>query len=575
MRKMFKYLRPYRGSIFLVLILIFLQSMSSLYLPTLMSNIVDTGVRTGNVGYIVRVGAWMLLVAVAGVGCSVLAGMYASKVSANFGKVLRRDVFTRVENFTLHEFDGLGTASLITRTTNDVTQVQQLVNMMLRMMVMAPLTMIGGVLMAVITNARLSLVIVVVIPVLGLTIFSVLWRGLALFQVIQTKIDNLNRVLREMLTGVRVIRSFHRTRYEEARFDRANQDLTDTSVRVNQIMASLMPAMMLIINFSTLAIIWFGGMQMNSGDLQVGNLMAFLQYLMQILFAVMMVSMMFFMIPRASASAARIHEVLETVPTIVDAGEVRTVSAERGHVEFKNVTFSYPGAEQPALMDISFAATKGQVTAIIGGTGAGKSTILNLIPRFYDVDSGSILVDGVDVRALAQSDLRARLGLVPQTAVLFSLSVADNIRYGKPEATQEEVVHAATVAQAAEFIRSLPEGYDSLIAQGGKNLSGGQKQRLAIARALIRRPEVYLFDDSFSALDFKTDARLRAALHEEVQDATVIIVAQRVSTVIDADQIVVLDDGRVVDIGRHEDLLARCSVYQEIVASQLTEEEIA
>jgi ATP-binding cassette, subfamily B, multidrug efflux pump len=580
MSKLFRFLRPSQWSIIMTLVFVFLQSLSTLYLPRLMSQIVDTGIVRGNTPYILRVGGFMLVVAIAGVLCSVAASWLASRVSGQFGRTLRSVVFEHVQRFSLHEFDVLGTASLITRTTNDITQVQMLVNMMLRMMVMAPLMAIGGIIMSVLTDAKLSLVIVVVVPVLGLTIYLVMSKGVGLFRSMQMKIDALNRVLRESLTGVRVIRSFNRIEYETMRFDAANKDLTDTAVRVNQLMATMMPAMMLIVNLSTIAIIWFGSIRINNGHMQVGNLMAFLQYLMQILSAVMMVSMMFFMIPRASASGVRIREVLDTAPEIVDPPASvpnRPACQQRAHsgVEFRGVTFRYPGAEKPALLDVSFTARAGRVTAIIGGTGSGKSTLVSLIPRFYDVEAGEVLVDGMDVRHMEQETLRLKLGFVSQTAVLFSGSVADNIRYGKPDASLDEIRRAAEIAQADEFIETMDGGYDALLTQGGGNLSGGQKQRLTIARAVARCPEIYVFDDSFSALDFKTDAKLRAALQPIITESTVLIVAQRVSTVMSADEIIVLDQGSVAGIGTHEQLCQTCSVYQEIVASQLGEGETA
>ncbi len=447
--------------------------------------------------------------------------------------------------------------------------------MMLRMMVMAPLMCIGGIIMAVSKDATLSLVLVVIIPVLAAAIFAVARKGIPLFKAMQVKLDKLNLVLRESLTGVRVIRSFNRIDHEKRRFDQANLDLTDTAIKVNKIMASMMPLMMLILNFSTIAIIWFGGIRINDGNMQVGDLMAFIQYAMQILFSLIMVSMMFVMIPRASASTVRINEVLDTETAIGDAANVRHAAERRGHVEFRDVTFSYPGAEQPALSGITFSAHPGEVTAIIGGTGSGKSTLVSLVMRFYDVERGSILIDGVDVRDMRQQDLRARIGYVPQKAVLFTGTVADNIRYGKEDASDEEVRHAAEIAQASEFILKMQDGFDSVIAQGGTNVSGGQKQRLSIARALVRKPQIYIFDDSFSALDYKTDAKLRAALRQETVDSTVIIVAQRVSTVMDADRIIVLDEGRIAGIGNHRELMNTCEVYREIVSSQLSEEEIA
>lgn len=447
--------------------------------------------------------------------------------------------------------------------------------MMLRMMVMAPLMCIGGIIMAVSRDAKLSLVLVVSLPVLFIAILLVQRKGIPLFKAMQKKLDKLNLVLRENLTGIRVIRSFNRIDYEKKRFEEANADLTQTAIKVNKIMATLMPVMMLIMNFSTIAIIWFGGIRIDHQNMQVGDLMAFIQYAMQIMFSLIMLSMMFIMIPRASVSAVRINEVLDIKPNIKDAENVQKATDKSGYIEFKNVTFSYPGAENPAISNISFKANPGKVTAIIGGTGSGKSTLISLIPRFYDVSSGEVLVDGVDVRSMSQEHLREKIGFVPQKAVLFTGTITDNISYGNEKATVEDVKHAAEIAQATEFISELKDGYDSVIAQGGTNVSGGQKQRLSIARALVRKPEIYIFDDSFSALDFKTDAKLRAELKKETGDSTVLIVAQRVSTVMDADQIIVLDQGKTAGIGTHKELMETCEVYREIVSSQLSEEEIA
>ncbi|GLV13363.1 multidrug ABC transporter ATP-binding protein [Alicyclobacillus hesperidum] len=577
MRNLFPYLRPYRFAIVFIVTFIFIQCLGNLYLPTLMSDIVDYGVLKGNLHYIVTTGLLMLAVSIASVCFSIAASFLSSRTASSFGKVLRREVFAHAQTFSLHEFDELGTSSLITRTTNDITQVQQLVNMMLRMMIMAPLNCIGGILMAVYTDAKLSLILVVMVPVLAAIIALVFTRATKLFRTMQAKIDTLNRVLRENLTGIRVIRSFNRVAYEQDRFDVANFDLTNTTTRVQKIMAVMSPALMLVINLSVIAVIWFGGMRVERGTMQIGSLIAFIQYITQLLFAIMMVSMMFFMIPRASASANRIWAVLQTKPDIVDpvAEDAQASRTEYGQVEFRDVTFRYPGAETPALSHISFVARPGQVTAIIGGTGAGKSTLVNLIPRFYDVNEGVVLVGGVDVRAQTQSALRAKIGYVPQKSVLFSGTIADNIRAGRQDASDEEVRRAAEVAQAIEFIEEMPDGFASYIEQGGRNVSGGQKQRLAIARALAKQAPIYIFDDSFSALDFRTDARLRAALRDEVQEATVIIVAQRVSTVRDAHQIVVLDEGRIAGVGTHDELIDSCQVYREIVASQMAEGESA
>lgn len=575
MMKLFQYLKPYRWLVAAVLVLVFFQTLTELYLPTLMSDIVDTGVVNGDTEYIWRVGGVMLLVALGGMICSVGSSLFSAKAASGFGRTLRGKVFGHVSNFSLEEFDKVGTASLITRTTNDITQVQQVLIMMLRMMIMAPMMCIGGIIMAVSKDATLSLTLIVIMPVLALAIFLIARKGLPLFKAIQKKIDRLNLVLREELTGIRVIRAFNRMRHEQERFDQANRDLTDTAIRVNKIMALMMPLMMLVMNVSSIAIIWFGGLRIDSGHMEVGDLMAFLQYAMQILFSLIMVSMMFVMIPRAQASAVRIREVLDMEPVIKDAASRASAGALKGYVEFDDVTFSYPGAEQPAIQNISFSAKPGEVTAIIGGTGSGKSTLISLIPRFYDANSGRVMVDGVDVRELSQEELRSKIGFVPQKAVLFTGTIAENIRYGKEDASDEEIRHAAEVAQAADFITEMEQGYESVIAQGGSNVSGGQKQRLSIARALVRGAEVYIFDDSFSALDFKTDAKLRAALKNETRESTVIIVAQRVSTVLDADRIIVLNESRVAGIGTHAELMESCEVYREIVYSQLSEEEIA
>ncbi|TCP20349.1 ATP-binding cassette subfamily B protein [Scopulibacillus darangshiensis] len=575
MMKLLRFLKPYRVPVVLVLILTFLQTLSNLYLPTLMSDIVDVGIVQGDVPYILKIGAFMLAIAALSVVFSILASFYSAKAALGYSRDLRSSVFNHVENFSLHGFDKIGTSSLITRTTNDITQVQRVTAMMLRMMVMAPMMCIGGIIMAVSKDAKLSLVIVAAIPVLAIAIIIVQKKAIPLFKAMQKKLDKLNLILREGLSGVRVIRSFNRIDHEKERFKESNTELTNTAIKVNKIIAALMPIMMIVLNFSTIAILWFGSIRIDHGHMQVGDLMAFIQYAMQIMFSLMMVSMMFVMIPRASVSASRINEVLELEPDILDPDRVITANEQKGHVAFQNVTFSFQGAEKPAVSDISFSAEPGEVTAVIGGTGSGKSTMINLIPRFYDVDSGSVLVDGTDVRDMAQGDLRAKIGFVPQKAVLFKGTVAENIRFGNETAMDEEVFQAAEIAQAAEFVSNLENGFETVIEEGGANLSGGQKQRLSIARALVRRPEIYVFDDSFSALDFKTDAKLRARLKQEISDSTVIIVAQRVSTVMDADRIIVLEEGKIAGIGMHQELMKTCDVYKEIVSSQLSEEEIA
>lgn len=568
-------MRPYRAVLALVIGLAAVQALANLYLPTLMANIVDDGIVKGDTGYIWRVGGIMLLVAVIGTVAAVIGVYFSSQVATGFGKIIRAQIFTRVAQFSLHEFDMISTSSLITRTTNDTTQVQQVMIMMLNMVITAPITLVAGVILAFSQDIGLAWILVAAIPILVGFIFLLMSRAIPLFRVVQVKLDKLNLVLDEGLTGVRVVRAFDRQRHEERRFDDANLDLTDVTIRVNRLTAALMPVMMLVLNLSSIAILWFGALRINAGDMQVGALIAFLQYAMQILFALLMVSFMFVMLPRAAASADRINEVLAIEPEIKDAEQVKLADDQRGYVEFRDVTFSYPGAEEPALSNISFRAAPGEVTAIIGGTGSGKSTLVSLIPRFYDIDSGSLLVDGVDVREIAQEHLRSKMGFVPQKTVLFSGTIAENIRYGKEDATEEEIRHAAQVAQASEFISEKQDGFDAEIAQGGANVSGGQKQRLSIARALIRRPEIYLFDDSFSALDFKTDARLRAALKHETRNSTVLIVSQRVSTVMDADQIIVLDEGRIAGIGTHQALMRSSEVYRDIVSSQLSVEEIA
>jgi ATP-binding cassette subfamily B multidrug efflux pump len=575
MIRLLRYLKPFRGAVALVLVLVFLQSLANLYLPTLMADIVDKGIVTGDTDYIVRIGGLMLLITLGGTICAVVASFFSARSAVGFGRLVRGKLFAHVEGFSLHEFDTVGTASLITRTTNDTNQVQQVLVLMLNVLVSAPLLAIGGVILAIAQDATLAWILVVAIPILVLAIFLIMSRAIPLFRIIQVKIDRLNLILDEGLTGVRVIRAFDRTAHERRRFDTANRDLTETAITVNRIVATLFPIMLLVLNLSTIAIVWFGSVRIDRGEMQIGALIAFMQYALQILFAMLMLSLMFVFLPRAAASADRINAVLDMAPEIRDAERVRPVGAQRGYVEFDDVTFSYPGAEEPALAHISFTARPGQVTAIIGGTGAGKSSLVGLIPRFYDVASGRVLVDGVDVRELAQHDLRSRIGYVPQQAVLFSGTVAGNIRFGTESATDEQVRHAAEIAQATEFVDGMDAGFASAIAQGGTNVSGGQKQRLSIARALARRPEIYVFDDSFSALDYATDARLRAALKRETTDATVFIVAQRVSTIMDADQILVLDQGRLVGSGTHRALMESNPVYREIVLSQLSAEEVA
>lgn len=574
MIKILKGLSLYKWIVLAIFGLVFIQSMADLFLPTLMAEIINKGVVLGNIPLIWKIGGVMLLVSAFSAMASVAASFYSSKAAMGLGRDIRSKVFKHVESFSLQDFDKIGTASLITRTTNDITQVQQVVIMMLRMVISAPIMFVGGLIMALSKDVKLSLVIVAAMPFLIGAILFILYKGVPLFKTVQKRLDGLNLVLRENLTGVRVVRAFNREKEEQVRLRKANEELTDVSIKVNKIMAFVMPVMMLIMNLTIVGVIWFGGIRIDSGGMLIGDLMAYIQYVTLIMFSLLMASMMFVMIPRAAVSANRINEVLETEPTFLDEG-TKKADKERGTLEFENVSFTYPGAEEPALSDINFKARAGEITAIIGGTGAGKTTLINLIPRFYDVTSGKIRVNGVDSQDSSQDEIRSKIGFVPQKALLFSGTIAENIRFGKQDATQAEIEHAARIAQAEDFILHMEAGYESDISQGGSNLSGGQKQRLSIARALVRKADIYIFDDSFSALDYKTDANLRAALKGEMADAAVVIVAQRVSTVIDAHQILVLDRGRMAGIGTHQELLETNSVYREIVESQLSEEEIS
>lgn len=575
MLRLLKGLKPYWLLTTVVIILAALQTYATLYLPNLTADIIDKGVIKGDTNYILAVGGVMLAISIGGVIAAFFGSYASAHVSVGFGRDLRAKIFKHVSKFSLHAFDTVGTASMITRTTNDTNQVQQVMIMMLGMLITAPMMAIGGIIFALGEDVPLTLTLAVAVPILIGAVLFIMTRAIPLFQVMQKKLDRINLIVDENLTGVRVIRAFDRDAYEQARFDVANHEVTDVAIHVYRLMAILWPLMMLVVNLSSIAIVWFGSIRINNGDMPLGNLIAFLQYATQILFGFLMLSFLFIMLPRAEAAAGRINEVLAINPEITDPAQPVAANAMRGSVEFRDVTFSYPGAEEPALSHVSFRARPGQVTAIIGGTGAGKSTLVNLVPRFYDIESGNVLVDGVDVREQTQHALRAKVGFVPQKAVLFSGTIAENIRYGKPDADEELIRLAAATAQATEFIDEMPEGLESVIAQGGTNISGGQKQRLSIARALVRHPEIYIFDDTFSALDYATDARLRAALKHETADATVLIVAQRVSTVIDADQILVLDEGHLVGVGTHAELMENNEVYREIVLSQVTAEEIA
>ena len=576
MLKLLAFLNPYRGPVALVLALALAQTLAGLYLPRLMADIVDHGIVPGDTRQILIYGGLMLLMALVSTAAAVAGNFFSAKIACGFGRDVRNRIFDRVAHFSVHQFDRFSTASLITRTTNDTIQVQQVLIMMMTMVVTAPMMAIGGIMLSLSQDVQLARVLIVVVPILGVIFYLIMRSAVPLFQQMQVKIDRLNLVLDEGLTGVRVIRAFDRDRHQSRRFAAANLDLTNNAIAVNRLVSLLMPAMFLMMNVTAVAIIFVGARRVDSGQMHVGAMMASLQYAIQILFAVFMVTAMFVTMPRAAASADRINEVLAVTPEVNDPSSAKaTVAPIKGQVEFDNVTFQYPGAEEPALAGVSFTAMPGEVTAIIGGTGSGKSTLAGLIPRFYDVNGGRVLVDGVDVRELKQEDLRSRIGYVPQKAVLFSGTIASNIRFGHETANDVEVEKAAAIAQAAEFITQKPEGYAAPVAQGGTNLSGGQKQRLAIARALVRNAEIYVFDDSFSALDFATDARLRAALRSEIAAATVFIVSQRIGTVMNADRIIVLDDGRVAGIGTHAELVDSCAVYREIAESQASLEEVA
>lgn len=572
MLKLLKGLKPYSVSVLGVLILVFISTMTDLWLPDLMSEIVDTGIVKGDIAFILGRGGIMLLVALLGTICIIGSSFLSAKVGIGFSRDLRKKVFVKVESFSLAEINEIGTASLITRTTNDINQVQMVIIMMMRMMLNAPLKIIGALIMALRKDVELSRIILIGIPIIIVTIVVISKFTMPMFKKMQKRIDKLNLVIRENLTGIRVIRVFNKVKKEEERFNKASLDVSRVATNANRLMGLLMPLMMLILNLSTIAVLWFGGIRVSEGGIMVGDLMAFIQYLTQVMFSLLMLTMMFVLIPRAQASAVRINEVLEMQSPIKEPDEAIKPQL-RGQVELRNVSFGYEGAEEYAISNISFKTKPGEITAIIGGTGSGKSTILNMITRFYDAAEGEVLVDGVNVKELSQQELRSKIGYVPQKAILFTGTIRDNIRYGKEDATDESIKHALDIAQATDFVSKMKNGIDSEISQGGTNVSGGQKQRLSIARAIVRKPEIYLFDDSFSALDFKTDAKLRAALAAETKDATVIIVAQRVSTVMDATRILVMDQGHVVGCGRHDELLKTNKIYQQIVESQLKKGE--
>lgn len=564
-------------SALMAVIFMIVQVIADLYLPTLTSNIIDKGVAVGDIDYIWQTGMFMVGFSLVSIIAAVGNTYFATRESQKLGKELRTDIYNKVEHASIRTFDKYGTASLITRTTNDVNQIQMVTQMFLRMMINAPITLIGASFLAYYKDPQLTKIFLVVIPVIIVAIGGIMYFAVPLFKSMQKKTDRLNLVFREGLTGVRVIRAFNKTAYEENRFDDANKDYTQTAIKVNTIVALMMPLMTLIMSGTNIAITWFGGHYIADMTLEVGNLIAFMTYAMQILISFMMLSMIFVMVPRAQASADRINEILEEPDEILDLQNPATISRQGSAAKlvFDHVNYRFPGAEKLALKDVHFAVESGQTVAIIGGTGSGKTTLVNLLPRLYDVESGMIRLNNQDISKVTQHDLREVIGFVPQKAVLFSGTIRENMRYGRPEATDEEIWQALAIAQAKDFVEGLDDGLDSRVEQGGGNFSGGQRQRLAIARALIKEADVYVFDDSFSALDFKTDANLRAALKESMTEGIMVIVAQRVSTVMDADIILVLDEGQVVGQGTHEELLAENATYQEIVHSQLREEDLA
>lgn len=569
------YLRPYQKPIALVMVLQLLQTCAALYLPSLNADIIDRGVVRGDTGVILGLGAVMLAVTLVQMAGNIGAVYFGARTAAALGRDVRAAVFDRVQSFSARELNGFGAPSLITRTTNDVQQVQMLALMTFTLMVTAPIMCVGGVIMALGQDVPLSGVLLAVLPVMAASVGVVVWRLRPLFRAMQKRLDTVNRVLREQITGNRVIRAFVRDRYETERFGRANTDLTEVSLGTGRLLALMFPLVMLVVNLSSLAVVWFGAHRIDSGAMEIGSLTAFLAYLMQIVMSVMMATFMFMMVPRAEVCAERIQEVLETSSSVVPPAEPVRELAGRGTLEMRAAGFRYPGAEEWVLRDVELFAGPGETTAVIGSTGSGKTTLLGLAARLIDPVEGEVLVDGVDIRRIDPALLARTVGLVPQKPYLFSGTVASNLRYGNPEASDEELWHALEVAQAKEFVERLEGGLEAPVSQGGTNVSGGQRQRLAIARTLVQRPEIYLFDDSFSALDYATDAALRAALRAETAEAGVVIVAQRVSTIRDADRIVVLDEGRVVAVGRHQDLMERDETYREIVLSQLTEAEAA
>lgn len=573
MTRLIRFLNPYRWLLVLVLGFIALQTWANLELPNYTAKIVNQGIVQADTQFILHNGGFMLLVSLLGGLATIIVGFLAARIAAGVARDLRDAIFSRVESFSLAEFTTFSTASLITRTTNDVQQIQQTLFLLMRLVLAAPIMAIGAVWSAYHTAPHLSWVIGLAVVVLLTMIIVLFTIAVPKFQLVQSLIDRLNLVTRENLTGLRVIRAFVNEKYEQEKFERANRDVTQLNLFLNRLTATLQPMMLLVFNLTTIGIVWVGAHFVSAGSLQIGDMLAFMQYALQTIMAFLMVSIVFILVPRAAVSAKRIAEVITTEPSIRDPKRPKR-AAGPGQVEFRDVSFQYPAADEPALAKVSFTAQSGQTTAIIGSTGSGKSTLISLIPRLYDATSGSVLIDGVDVRELKLDELYRRIGFVPQKGVLFSGTIKSNLTYGAPDASTKQLAAATTTAQAAEFIGALPERLDSPIAQGGQNVSGGQKQRLAIARAIVRDPDIYIFDDSFSAVDFATDARLRTALAKQTKHKTVIIVAQRISTIINADQIVVLDEGQVVGLGTHRELLSSCAVYREIALSQLSEEEL-
>lgn len=572
MKKVLKNLKPYTFLIIVSMLFTFIQAILNLYLPNLMSDIVNNGVVGQSMSDVWVYGKKMLIVAVAAMVCAIISTFIASKVSGGFAQKLRQKIYEKVEKFSLAEFNKIPTSSLITRTTNDVTQVQNLTLMAMRMMIQAPLMCIGGIVMAVSKDLQLSIIFVVVIPLLLMAVVLLARKIVPLFTVLQEKTDKLNQVVREKLTGVRVIRAFGTQDYEAKRYNKASKDIYDISLKAAYIMAGLMPIIMFVINLSSVAIVWFGSHYIDAGTLQIGDMMAFMQYAIQVLFSILMVTMLFVLIPRAIVSAKRIGEVLDVEPSVKDNGK-DLAPKKPGEIEFNHVEFQYDDSNEPVLYDLDFKIKKGETVAIIGATGCGKTTLLNLILRFYDATKGTVTVGGHNVKDLSIQSLRNMIGFVPQKVTLFSGTIADNIRYGKQDATQEEMEEAAKIAQSYDFISELENGFESEVAQGGTNFSGGQKQRISIARAIVKKPDIYIFDDSFSALDYTTDKNLREALKTDTEGATVIIVAQRVSTILSADNILFIDDGKIIAQGNHKELYENCEEYREVVLSQISEEE--